>query len=257
MSLSLGTAPRDLGPAEGGVPEVSPPSTGPVTPVAPARPEQGLFWLLCVHGRGPDRRCAGGPPGGTLCGISSDRQCNQGWPVRTRPPPHTSILRPPPAGSARRRPPGQAAHLGCPPAHPSPPCARLLSARSTQCQLILDVRPHQEVEKPRPTRLVGLEGCSQGRFCEGSTLAPPPPRASPAPLPGTKSGLCPAPELSPPMTIEGHAASRRLGTTGRRHRGPAGSVHVEALPPSARWTDGPDVPVACNPQAGTTSQRRQ
>lgn len=115
-SHSLGTAPRDLGPAEGGVPEVSPPSTGPLTPIAPARLEQGLSWLLCVHGRGPERCCAGGPPGGTLCEISSDRQCNQGWPVRTGPPPHTSILRPPPAGSAHWRPPGQATHLGHPPA---------------------------------------------------------------------------------------------------------------------------------------------
>lgn len=48
-----------------------------------------------------------------------------------------------------------------------------------------------------------------------------------------------------------------LETTRRLHLGPAGSVHVEALPPSARWTDGPDMPSVCSPQAVTTSQRHQ
>lgn len=146
-------------------------------------------------------------PGGHPLRNSSDRQCDQGWPVRTGPPPHTSILRPPPAGPAHRRPPGRLHTWGIHP--PAPPGARLLSAHSTHCQLVLDVHPYWEVEKRRPTRR-GVGGGRQGRFCEGSTPAPPPPRASPAPPPRTKSGLCPAPELSPPVTGKDHAASRRL-----------------------------------------------
>ena len=191
----------------GGVPEVSPPPTGPLTPIAPApaRPEQGLHRLLCVHGRAQTDAPLGYPQTPSCLQNSSDRQCDQGRPVRTRLPltcpfyGHRQLAQP--TGGPQGRLHTWGIHS------PAPPGARLLPAPSTHCQLVLDMYPHWEVEKPRPTRW-GVGGGSQGRFCEGSTLACPPPRASPAPPPGTKSGLCPAPELSPPVTVKDHAASR-------------------------------------------------